>query len=74
MYNAYKIKKGSYLIILNYRGNSLNYIMININHYIIGLEKSKEIKVEIGTDWIRQPTVCAVVDLSKYNNSLPYYI
>jgi hypothetical protein len=44
--------------------------MINTNRYLIDLEKNKEIKVEIGTQNILQPTIAAVVNLSKYDNGL----
>ena len=71
MYHTHKINKGSYLIILEYKSYSDNYyIMINLNHFIVELEKNKEIKVEMGTNRITEPTVAAVVDLSKYNNKL----
>ena len=69
-YHAYKINKGSYILILKLRDSSSYQNMININHYIVNLEKSKEVKVEIGTKWITEPTVAAVVDLSKHNKSL----
>ena len=69
-YDAYKIQKGSYILILEYGGNNNYQFMFNINHFIVDLEKSKEIKVEMGTKDLWEPTVAAVVDLSKYNNSL----
>ena len=70
IYNAYKINKGSYLIILNYEKSDIFSVSININHYILEFEKNKEIKVEMGTKYIKEPTVAATVDLSKYNNQL----
>ena len=69
-YHAYKINKGSYILILRYYSSSSYQNMININHYIINLEKNKEIKVETGTEWIWESTVAATVDLSKHNKSL----
>ena len=71
LYNANKIKEGNYILILNYGKNYGDYhISININHYIVDLEKNKEIKVDIGTTYIIQPTSVAVVNLSKYDNEL----
>ena len=70
-YNTHYINKGSYLLILDYDKNFLGYhFSININHYIVDLPKNKEIKVDMGTSYIYQPTVVAVVDLSKYENEL----
>ena len=69
-YHAYKIKKGSYLFIVKYSESSNYQFMFNINHYLVNLEKSKEIKVEMGTKLIWEPTVAAVVDLSQHTNSL----
>ena len=62
MRNAYKINKGSYILILKHGDSSSYQNMININHYIVNLEKSIEVKVELGTKWILQPTIAAVVD------------
>ena len=71
LYNTNKINKGSYLLILDYGVMTGDYhFSINTNHYIIDLEKNKEIKVEIGTLYIVQPTVVAVVNTSKYDNQL----
>ena len=71
LFNADKIKKGSYILILDYGKNSNGYhFMINTNRYLIDLEKNKKIKVEMGTQNILQPTVAAVVNLSKYDNEL----
>ena len=71
LYNANKINKGDYILILDY-GNNLNeyHFSININHYLVDLEKNKEIKVDMGLLYIFQPTVTAVVNLSKYDNEL----
>ena len=52
MRNAYKINKGSYILILKHGDSSSYQNMININHYIVNLEKSIEVKVELGTKWI----------------------
>ena len=71
LYNAHYIKKGSYLLILEYGKNYLGYhFSININHYLLNIEQSKEIKVDMGIYQINQPTITAVVDLSKYDEQL----
>ena len=70
-YNAFFIKKGNYLLILEYGKNYLGYhFSFNINHYLINIEKNKEIKVDMGIQNINQPTTVAVFDLTKYTNQL----
>ena len=71
LYNAHYITKGSYILILEYGKNYLGYhFSININHYILNLEKSKETKVDMGIEQINQPTLITVVDLTKYEKDL----
>ena len=69
-FNQYKIKKGSYIFIAETKDRSSNNLMININHYIVDLEKNREIEVAMPNGWMHQPTVAAVVNLSKYGNLL----
>ena len=71
LYNAHFIKKGSYILILEYGKNYLGYhFSININHYILNLDQNKETKVDMGIEQINQPTLTAVLDLSKYERNL----
>ena len=71
LYNAHFIKKGSYILILEYGKNYLGYhFSININHYILNLDQNKETKVDMGIEQINQPTLTTVLDLSKYEKDL----
>ena len=71
LYNAHFIKKGSYILILEYGKNYLGYhFSININHYIINLGQNIETKVDMGIEQINQPTLTTVLDLTKYERDL----
>ena len=73
-HHAYKIKKGSYIIIFYYDNKEHDSfsLSINTNRYLVELETSKEINSVMGTNYILQPTISAVVDLSKYENNQLY--
>ena len=71
LYNAHYVKKGSYILILEYGKNYLGYhFSININHYILNLDQGKETKVDMGIEQINQPTLTTVLNLSRYERDL----
>ena len=74
IHHGYKIKRGEYLLIFFLGNNDIYYFSVYTNHYLVGLEKSEEISVSIGTRYLLEPTAVAVADLSMYENEDVYLV